>query len=424
MRVARVDQFQIARFHPARQRGLRVFQCDQMAIERGAREPAPGDRVVVKEFEAAIERVLLAGIDQRHAGQGGGQHRHRIGALAIQLAVGAVPRIFVVVAGKGHAVCAGRVTARRIGVECAQTAGIGLTPGDLDQQVIERPVISHVERVRLHFGRVGLGQHEHGFDLIELGARLIPEIDRQCPRHVAAKSVDIGIFQPVAHGVDHAGAHVRLAVIQPDHIGPDFLMVVGQVGVMVSFQFAGRIALVPVGVAGDPDIVPPGVIGHPVEDHFEALGVGGADEVAEIVQVAEFGVHRQIVADGIRAAERALAELLADRVDRHDPQHIDAHPAQARQMRFECAECALRRVLANVDFIDRGVRGPGGMPDLRDVFGQRQSGRGNRRCGHCQHGGQNHCLAKSHHRPAFRRRILTRFPLARTPIGIRIHGRA
>jgi hypothetical protein len=87
------------------------------------------------------------------------------------------------------------------------------------------------------------------------------------------------------------------------------------------------------------------MVGDPVEDHVHALAVGGIDEGLEVGLGAELRVHAVIVADRIRAAERALAVLHADRVDRHQPQDIDADSFSRGSSR-----CAARNVPSLVNW--------------------------------------------------------------------------
>ena len=81
-------------------------------------------------------------------------------------------------------------------------------------------------------------------------------------------------------------------------------------------------------------------------------------------RVAELGVDAEVVLDGIRAAEPALAVLLADRVHRHEPDDVDAEVADARQVRLGGAEGALGREVALVDLVDRRAAAPLGVGQL------------------------------------------------------------
>ena len=59
-----------------------------------------------------------------------------------------------------------------------------------------------------------------------------------------------------------------------------------------------------------------------VNDAFHAPRVNRVDQMLEIIQRAELRVHRAVVADGIRTAERALAVLFPRGVDGQQPDDI------------------------------------------------------------------------------------------------------
>ena len=62
----------------------------------------------------------------------------------------------------------------------------------------------------------------------------------------------------------------------------------------------------------------------------------------EIIERAVFVVDAVIVHYRIRTAERSLAMVDADGMDRHDPQDRDAEFFQLRKFCFDAGECALR----------------------------------------------------------------------------------
>ena len=92
----------------------------------------------------------------------------------------------------------------------------------------------------------------------------------------------------------------------------------------------------------------------------------------KVGEIAIFRIDRAVVADGVIAAQRALALLLADRIDRHDPEDIDAHTPQARKVGLKGSERPLGRVLPDIDFIDVCRARPGRMADPTDAIRQRQ----------------------------------------------------
>ena len=116
-----------------------------------------------------------------------------------------------------------------------------------------------------------------------------------------------------------------------------------------------------------PGMVAAGVVGHPVEDHLEAFFMSGRQEVVEIFQRTEFRIDGAIVLHGIIAAERPLASLDADRMDRHQPEDVDTQFRKAVELRLDGREGAFRRELTHVDLVDHGVADPVRVADLREI---------------------------------------------------------
>ena len=117
-------------------------------------------------------------------------------------------------------------------------------------------------------------------------------------------------------------------------------------------------------------MIPGGVIGDPVEDHLHALRMGGVDERLQVGLRPELGIDRAIILDAVGAAERALAVLRPDRVDRHQPQDIDAQRLQPRDFAGRGLERALRRELAGIDLIDDRLARPGRVRDSLEAGGR------------------------------------------------------
>ena len=72
-------------------------------------------------------------------------------------------------------------------------------------------------------------------------------------------------------------------------------------------------------------VVPAGVVGHPIQEHAQAQGVGRVYEVAQVGEGTEFGVHAEVVAHGVLAAQSALAGHLPNGVNGHQPDNAHAH---------------------------------------------------------------------------------------------------
>ena len=90
-----------------------------------------------------------------------------------------------------------------------------------------------------------------------------------------------------------------------------------------------------------------GVVIHDVDDAAHPARVYLVHEVPEILERAVLGVHGAIVADGVGAAERALAGLLAQRVDGHQPDDVHAQGLYAVKVGYEGAEGTLLSVVAD-----------------------------------------------------------------------------
>ncbi|MBN8733699.1 MAG: hypothetical protein J0L64_24405, partial [Acidobacteria bacterium] len=67
------------------QRRMTALERQQPGVERLARQAAEVDGVLLEEGQALGQAGLLPAVDQRHAGQRGGQHGHRIKGRAPQL---------------------------------------------------------------------------------------------------------------------------------------------------------------------------------------------------------------------------------------------------------------------------------------------------------------------------------------------------
>ena len=228
--------------------------------------------------------------------------------------------------------------------------------GELADDVVPGPGVGHVEGVLVQVARLPLGEHEDGLDGVELLAGVVPEVDGDVAGDVAAVAVDVGLADPVLERVGHVLAQLRMGVVEVDDVGP----VPPGRGAELALPVAG----VPLGMLGDEDVVPRGVIGHPVEDDLEAELVRGGDEVLEVVEGAEFGIDLEVVLHGVGAAERALAVLHADGVDGHHPEDFDAEVFEARELGFGGVEGSFGRERAGVDLVDGGVLAPVGMGEF------------------------------------------------------------
>ena len=244
-------------------------------------------------------------------------------------------------------------------IEVGQVVGVLLALGQFIPQMHLAPGIVGVESVLLQRRVLGLGQEEQGVGmrLTEVAEGLLPEIGRHFGGHVAAETVHAAVdpeFHLGFHRVIEGGV---VLVVEMGDVSP----------VVLRGEVAEGIEEIPVPVFHRPGVVAAGVVGYPVEDHFEALFVGGGQEVVEVFERAEFGVHGAIVLHGIVAAEGALAAFHADGMDGHQPEDVDAQSGEAVELLFNGGERTFLRELADVDLIDDGLLRPVGVFDVREV---------------------------------------------------------
>src|SRR5437762_1871047 len=81
------------------------------------------------------------------------------------------------------------------------------------------PGVVDIEGARHERRLVPLGEHEEaGFERVQLGARLFPEIGGHHAGRVAAETVEIELTHPVLQHVDHVAAKLRIAVVERRHV--------------------------------------------------------------------------------------------------------------------------------------------------------------------------------------------------------------
>jgi hypothetical protein len=85
--VTGVAHLHVAAVLAVPQRRIVFLEFEQHRVERRVAVLLPLQHVFFEECEPLVEAGLLAAVDQRHAGKGGGQHRHRPPGRAVQLGV-------------------------------------------------------------------------------------------------------------------------------------------------------------------------------------------------------------------------------------------------------------------------------------------------------------------------------------------------
>ncbi len=335
------------------------LQCDQVPVQITDRMRLPDDRILLEERQSLPIAGLLAVVDQRNALAQHRQHDAGFECRAEPLELGCLPGVLIVVAQIGHSVGILRPGALVLGVIAVERGYIGLADGDPMEGVVPTPGVAGVEGAPVDIAALVFGEHEDRLDGIQFGPDGLPEVERHITGDIAAKPVDADLADPELHGLGHVAAQFRIAVIEIDDVRP--------IPPWSRAEVAAPVTLVPVRMRLDQRIVPGGVVGHPVENHPHAQPVRLGDECLEIVQRAEFRIDTIVVAYRVRTAQAALAVLLADRMDRHEPQDVRAKRLQARQLRTGGDQGAFGRELTGVDLVQHGGARPVRMvePDIR-----------------------------------------------------------
>ena len=100
------------------------------------------------------------------------------------------------------------------------------------------------------------------------------------------------------------------------------------------------------------------MVGDPVEQYVHAQGVRLVHDGFKIFNASKGRVDCGVILDGIVAAELAFAVGFTNRLDGHEPQNIDVHFCQSREVLLKGIQRSFRRVLADVDLINVGVFRP------------------------------------------------------------------
>ena len=134
---------------------------------------------------------------------------------------------------------------------------------------------------------------------------------------------------PVAHSLAHfdvegRGIEVEIGNVLPGGLGRN--------------DGTHRIVGVPVGVLGDPGIVPGGVVGHPVEHDGHTPVVSGGYETVEIGHGTELRIDGLIVAHRIGRAQGACPPQLPGGMDGHQPEHVTAQTPDGIQPLGQASE--------------------------------------------------------------------------------------
>ena len=330
-----------------------LLQCQELPVEHLLVGVERLDLVLVEQRQPSAVAQLLAGVDERDPLADHREHRGELEGVPEAFVLGAVGEVVVVVGDERHphrVVGPGAVVP---GVVDAQRVQVGPAGRDLVERLVPAPGVGGVEGLVVQVTGLPLGEHEHRLDRVEAHPHLAPELHRHEPGHVAAIAVHVTLADPELHGLGHVVRDTGLAVVEVDDVVP--------VPPGGGPEAPGPVTRVELRVRVHEHVVPRGVVAHPVKDHPHAEVVRGGDEVLQVLDGPEVRVHREVVLHGVRAAQRALAVDLPDRVHRHQPDDVGAEVLDPGQVRLRGTERALGRQLTLVELVEGGIAGPLGV---------------------------------------------------------------
>src|SRR5450631_1914642 len=74
-----------------------------------------------------------------------------------------------------------------------------------------------------------------------------------------------------------------------------------------------------------PSVIPPGMVGHPVDQHFETQLVCFVYQPLKIFYRTELRIYAYIIGAGIITSEGSQTSQPAYRRNGHEPEHFNAH---------------------------------------------------------------------------------------------------
>ena len=99
-------------------------------------------------------------------------------------------------------------------------------------------------------------------------------------------------------------------------------------------------------------MVPACVVGDDIEENLETEFMRFFYKGDEVIHRAVFRIDAGVVGAGVIAAEGTEAFFLTDGGDRHQPEDVDAHIAEAGEFAEEGVDGSFAGVLPEVYFID------------------------------------------------------------------------
>ena len=180
-----------------------------------------------------------------------------------------------------------------------------------------------------------------GTHRLYLTACLAPEFQRHAAGYIAAKAVHDG--GPLLQRIDLVRPQLAVGVVQIHHV-PPVRHLAGGTPLAVAEEVR-RVGLRQHGVRR-------GVVVHHVDDALHAAVVDSVHQMDKVLPCTVFRVNAAVIPDGVGTAQRPLAALHADGMDRHEPDDVRAKPAQTIQIALQPAECTFLGVVAYKDAVN------------------------------------------------------------------------
>ena len=216
------------------------------------------------------------------------------------------------------------------------------------QLVVPGPSINQGHSRRVVVPALALGQKQqlavgNSLEAVHCG---LPECKGNVVRRIKAESVDSYLKNPELHLVNHGGVQSGVCVVQVSHIEP--------IGSGRMNDASRCIGGVPLGVLGNPWVVPGSVVGNPINDDRNFALVGLGDQRFKVFHAPKLGINGPVISHTIGRSHRFK---FAHFEYRHKPKGVDMHGLQPIQVGSYTSDGARGRVGTRVHFIEQEVLG-------------------------------------------------------------------